>query len=82
MKIVCNSFNKVTVWTTFSADIPAAVKQIVGVGNPYWAWASIPAGKVIGADFTNAPICSSDLTQIASDIAAITALPNDVLTYQ
>lgn len=67
--------------TTAAGVAPALVKTIPGVGKPYWYWASIPAGVVIGADFTNAPIASAVTSENTAAIAGITAAPNDVLTY-
>lgn len=68
--------------TTASGVAPALVKTVPGVGKPFWYWASIPAGTVIGADFTNAPVASSDTATNAASIAAITAQPADVLIYE
>jgi hypothetical protein len=58
------------------------VKTIVGVGNPFWFFPSIPAGILIGANFTNAPNCSDDVAANNAAIANITVNPADVLTYQ
>ena len=60
----------------------AYVASIVGAGNPFWAWPSIPSGRVIAADFTEAPIASADASENLLLIAGITANPVDVLTYQ
>ncbi len=57
------------------------VKVLVPIGNPYWMWDQIPAGQVIAADFTGAPLSTNDVALNNSNIAAITALPEDVLTY-
>lgn len=85
MKLVCNkTLNGVTflaVVTTANGNQGLYVKAIAGVGNPYWIWPSIPAGTVIAADFTNAPIVDTDPAVNNTNIAAITALPADVLTY-
>jgi hypothetical protein len=85
MKLVCNkTLNGVTflaVVTTANGNQGLYVKAIAGVGNPYWIWPSIPAGTVIAADFTNAPIVDTDPAVNNVNIAAITALPADVLTY-
>lgn len=67
--------------TTAAGVAPTLVKTVPGVGKPFWYWPTIPAGTVIGADFTNAPIVSSDTAVNAASIAAITALPGDVLVY-
>lgn len=58
------------------------VRTIVGVGNPFWFFPSIPAGILVGADFTGAPICSDDPAENNILIANITAAPEDVLIYQ
>lgn len=50
-------------------------------GLPFWWFASIPAGQVIGCDFTNAPTAAADAATNNTLIAAITALPADVLSY-
>lgn len=51
-------------------------------GLPFWWFASIPIGKVIGCDFTDAPIATSSSITNNGLIDAITATPNDVLTYE
>lgn len=85
MKLVCNkTLNGNTflaVVTTANGNQGLYVKAIAGVGNPYWIWPSIPAGTVIAADFTNAPIVDADPAVNNANIAAITATPADVLTY-
>jgi len=58
------------------------IATIVGVGNPFWAWPSIPSGRVIAADFTDAPIASADAAENMAAVSAITVNPQDVLTYQ
>lgn len=50
-------------------------------GKPFWWFASIPSGQVIGCDFTGAPTATSNATTNNSLISAITELPGDVLTY-
>lgn len=67
--------------TTASGVAPTLVKTVPGVGKPFWYWPTIPAGTVIGCDFTNAPIASNDTAENAAAIAAITAQPQDVLIY-
>lgn len=52
-----------------------------GVGKPFWYWSSIPAGTVVSADFTDAPIVTADASANNALIAGITADPADVLTY-
>ncbi|MCQ1850373.1 hypothetical protein [Neorhizobium galegae] len=85
MKLVCNiTYGGVTslrVVTTANGNQGLYVKAIAGVGNPFWIWPTVPAGKVIAADFTNAPIVDADPIVNNQRIAAITATPEDVLTY-
>ncbi len=87
-KIVCEkTINGVT--RTITATTPTGnqglyVKSIVGIGNKFWLWPtiSVPEGqKVVGADFTNAPTCSSDVAANNAAIAAITATPEEVLYF-
>lgn len=85
-KLICEkTVNGVTavrnITTPATGNQGAYVKTIVGVGNPFWFWPSIPAGVVVGADFTNAPICSDDVAANNAAIANITAEPADVLIY-
>lgn len=87
MKLICNytvagqtAVRNIT--TPANGDQGAYVKSIVGVGNPFWMWSSIPPGKIIGADFTDAPLATDDPAVNNALIAAITALPADVLIYQ
>lgn len=87
MKVICEkTVNGVTavrnITTPAVGDQGAYVRSVVGVGKPYWAWASIPTGKIIGADFEGAPICSQNAAENNAAIAAITALPEDVLIYE
>lgn len=77
----------VRVFTTINGPQGSVIKTIVGVGNPYWIWNSIPSGKVIGADFTNAPIASSDIAVNNANAAPLLADPPsvdpvDVLIYE
>lgn len=89
MKLVCekeiNGVTAVRVITTpILGNQGVYVRTLVGVGNPFWIWATIPSGTVIGADFTDAPICSSDAAvnnAAIADIAANGPAPADVLTY-
>lgn len=68
--------------TTAAGNQGAIVKQLVPAGNPFWWFASIPPGKVIAADFTNAPIRSDNVAENNAAIAAITVQPEDVLTQE
>ena len=84
-KVVCeityNGEQVVKSVTTFPGTAPYCVRTTPGPGKPYWYWESIPAGKIIGADFTGAPLATSDVKQNAEAMAAITAKPEDVLIY-
>lgn len=84
-KIICektiNGVTAVRNITTPTGDQGLYVRSIVGVGNPYWWFPSIPAGQVVGADFTGAPICSANIAENNAAIAAINVQPQDVLIY-
>ena len=84
-KIICektiNGVTAVRNITTPTGNQGAYIKTIVGVGNPYWWFPSIPTGVLIGADFTDAPICSADAAENNVAIAQINAQPADVLIY-
>lgn len=86
MIVVCNkTVNGVTavrkVTTPATGDQGLYVKSIVGVGNPFWAWPSVPSGQLVGADFQDAPICNTDPAVNNQLIDAITTDPMDVLIY-
>lgn len=68
--------------TTVAGDQGLRVKQLVPDGSPYWAWPSVPSGRVIACDFTNAPLCSQDIAVNNANIGNITIDPMDVLTYE
>lgn len=51
-------------------------------GLPFWWFATIPTGKVIGCDFTGAPVATSSASSNNTLISAISVLPGDVLTYE
>jgi hypothetical protein len=86
-KIVCevmiggSSVVKV-VTTAAGANVGQLVKTLPGVGKPFWYWSALPAGKVIGADFTGAPIVDTDVAVNNTNIQAITADPADVLIFE
>lgn len=87
MKVVCEkTINGVTgvyaITTPTYGDQGYFLKSVVGAGNPFWAWPSIPSGHVIGADFTGAPICTDDSVTNNALIAGITVAPEDVLVYE
>lgn len=72
--------------TTPAGNQGAFVLQMVkgkSVDDKFWYWPSIPAGQVIGCDFTNAPVIPDGATaaDVNTIIAGITASPEDVLTY-
>ncbi|WP_316979901.1 hypothetical protein [Shumkonia mesophila] len=86
MKVVCEiTIGGVTIirhyTTAAGVNVGSVLRNIPGVGKPFWAWPTIPAGQVVGADFTGAPVVSSDPAANNAAIAAITALPEDVLIY-
>lgn len=90
-KLVCEKtiggVTAVRVFTTVAGPQGSTIKTMVGVGNPYWIWNSIPAGKVIGADFTDAPICSDSISMNNAAAAPLLAdppavNPADVLIYE
>ena len=89
-KLVCmkviSGVDALRVFTTVSGAQGSIIKTIVGVGNPYWIWATIPAGTVIAADFTDAPIASADIAVNNANAAPLLATPPSVdpatvLTY-
>lgn len=92
MKVVCEKtiggVTQLVSITTPAGNQGAYVSSLVPQGNPFWLWPTIPAGKVIGADFTGAPIASSAATSAQraiennAAIAEITAEPGDVLTFE
>lgn len=79
--------------TTASGDQGLRTLQMVKPGNQFWAWPTIPAGKVIGADFdygefswgSGAPVCAETAEEnnaILAELAANGPAPEDVLTYK
>lgn len=67
--------------TTAAGVAATLVKTVPGLGKPFWYWPSIPAGTVIGCDFTNAPIVSAVTAENQAAIDAITVQPTAVLVY-
>lgn len=86
MRLVCWKVilgeDRLVVITTAAGNQGQYVKTLVAPGRPYWLWPSIPPGKVIACDFTDAPIVSDNIATNNANIAAITTLPADVLTYE
>jgi hypothetical protein len=68
-------------WITTDQMAPFLVARYPGPGKPFWCWPSIPPGKVIGADFTNAPLATASPDQNLLLIQSITTKPEDVLRY-
>jgi hypothetical protein len=85
-KLICEElYNGEIVLRSYTTTLGMAavfMKSHPGVGKPFWCWDTIPAGKVIGADFANAPLVTNDTQQNIALIDAITAQPQDVLIYQ
>jgi hypothetical protein len=85
-KLICeeqvNGETVIRSWTTPNLTAAAILaKSHPGVGNPFWVWPSVPSGTIIGVDFTDAPIATNDQTTNLSLINAITATPEEKLTY-
>ena len=80
-KVLAGQLRLVTA-TTPAGDQGAYVKALVGPGNRFWAWPNIPAGRVIGCDFNDAPVCADTAAEINVQIGSITVDPMTVLTYQ
>lgn len=80
-KVLAGQLRLVTA-TTPAGNQGEYVKALVGPGNRFWAWPVIPPGRVIGADFNDAPVCSEDPAENNVLIDSITVDPASVLTYQ
>lgn len=80
-KVLAGQLRLVTA-TTPAGDQGAYVKALVGPGNKFWAWPVIPAGKIIGCNFDDAPTCSDDPAENNILIGNISVDPMSVLTYQ
>lgn len=68
--------------TTPAGNQGQFILTMVKPGNPFWYWESIPGGRVIAADFTNAPICGTTAAENNAILPTITTAPEDVLTWQ
>lgn len=62
-----------------TTDMAEAVKTTAGVGNPYWAFESLPSAillaDTLGADFSGAPLCSDDTQTNRNNLAGLYASP-------
>lgn len=86
-RLICNTMilgeeALAVITTANNLNVGNFVKQRPGIGKPFWYWPSIPSGKVVACDFSNAPIVTADTAANNAAIAAITTLPEDVLTYE
>lgn len=84
-KVICeevvNGETVIRSYTTAPNTAAAFVKIKPGSGNPFWCWPSVPAGTIIGCDFTGAPVATNVTATNQGLIDAITAQPEDVLVY-
>ena len=68
--------------TAQNANHAEFVKNMPGVGKPFLLFASLPDGPPTSANFTNAPVVSSDTSANQAAIDAMLADPPwDALTY-
>jgi len=78
--------NGVMTLTLFNVTTPAGDQGTYVTslckGLPFWWFSSIPSGKVIACDFTNAPVAANTASANNALIAGITETPADVLTYE
>jgi hypothetical protein len=88
MKLICEmevrGEQRLVVLTTAStADHGELVKNRPGVGKPYWIFSTIPDGKVIACDFTDAPLVVEDASVNQYNIDQMPATPPlGLLTYE
>lgn len=89
LKIVCEvnvgGVDQIAVITTApNMDPGTFVKNIrPKPGKPFFAFNSVPPGKVVGADFSTAPIVSADIAVNNAAIADMLANPPvDVLFFE
>ena len=84
-KIVTEKFingqDHLVVITTPIGNQGLFARVLVDPGKPYWWWPTLPPKQVIGCDFTGAPIISDDVAENNTNIASITATPEEKLTY-
>lgn len=79
-KVINGTITLVNV-TTPAGDQGAYVLQLVKTGNRFWAWPTIPAGKIIACDFNDAPVCGATASDNNTLIAGIVTRPEDVLIF-
>lgn len=60
-----------------NSNVASGIRQIVGVGNPYYAFLTVPFSLANGvvANFVGAPICSADVAENAVAIIAMVETP-------
>jgi hypothetical protein len=68
-------------YTTTTQMAPFLLVNHPGPGRPFWAFNSVPPGKIIGADFTNAPLATASPDENLALINGITTNPADVIVY-
>ena len=87
MKLLCIVKKRgVDTFATFvtaeNTDHATHVKAIPGVGKPFLLFATLPDGNPASADFSNAPVVSSDVSVNQTAIDAMLADPPwDALNY-
>lgn len=62
-----------------TTDMGPYIISLVGVGNPYWAFQSLPndilSADTLGADFSGAPVGSDDEQTNRNNVAGLYASP-------
>jgi hypothetical protein len=81
MKIVYEDAGVMKGPFTAATNLEATFVKVKCNGKPFYCWPSIPAGQVIGCDFTGAPVGTGSVPTNQALIDAITADPAVVLTY-
>ena len=81
-KEVSGEMRLMNITTVTGLNVGSFLKTTPGVGKPFWWWPSIPAGKLVGCDFSAAPIVTDDTETNNAEIAVITTQPSEVLVYQ
>lgn len=68
--------------TADNTDHATFIKNIPGVGKPFWLFATLPDGNPSAADFTDAPLVDIDPAVNQATIDAMLANPPwDALVY-